>query len=577
MDVLFNQATAGLTECGLDGRLVRANDYFCAMLGRSRDELLGRHLREIVHPDDLPRSEELLAGRLAEDRFETEKRYLRPDGSEVWTRTAASLIRNAAGEPERGVAVSVDITRDRQREAALRESEAALRESQERFRLIANAAPGIIWAANAAGGMTYANERWFAYTGRAPGEGLGHGWLETIHPDDRPLAQRTWQEVRTTGIPYEAELRYRRSDGEYRWHLVRANPHRDPATGQVVAWYGHATDIHANKMTEASLRESEQRLQATYEHAATGIAEFDQTGRFLRVNGCMCTITGYDEAELLARTCHAITHPDDRAADLEQFNRLMAGEIESYALELRYIRKDGGLVWVAASATRVDDEFGRPLYGIRVMRDISERKQAEEKRRLLVNELNHRVKNTLATVQSIVSQTLRSAGSPPRVTDDIVSRLLALSRMHDVLTQENWEGASLADTVSQAIAPYAGRGDGRFEVHGPDVRLTPQQVLAVAMALQELATNAVKYGALSNDTGRVEIGWTVEGTPEGQRLRLVWQESGGPPVAPPTRRGFGTRLIERSLARELEGIVRIEFAPSGVTCRADVPLSGGAA
>jgi PAS domain S-box-containing protein len=378
--------------------------------------------------------------------------------------------------------------------------------------------------------------------------------------------------VLATGIPYEVEIRYRRADGAYRWHLARANPFRDPETGKITAWYGHATDIHAGKLAENALRESEQRLRATYEHAAIGIAEFDLNGRFLRVNECLCAITGYNEGELLARTCHAITHPDDQPADLEQINRLMAGEIETYALEQRYVRRDGRAVWVAVSASRVDDEFGRPLYGIRVVRDISERKRAEEKRRLLVNELNHRVKNTLATVQSIVTQTLRNAGSPPQVRDDIVSRLLALSRVHDVLTKENWEGASLAETVSWALAPYLDHPGGRVDVHGPDVRLTPQQVLAVAMALQELATNAAKYGALSNETGRVEIGWTVTDAQDVRRLHLIWQESGGPPVTVPTRQGFGTRLIERSLAAELEGDVRIDFAPSGVRCQADIPL-----
>jgi two-component sensor histidine kinase len=176
-------------------------------------------------------------------------------------------------------------------------------------------------------------------------------------------------------------------------------------------------------------------------------------------------------------------------------------------------------------------------------------------------------------VQSIVSQTLRKAETTAEAKEAIEGRLFALSRAHDVLTRESWDGASLREIVAEAVAPYGNRREDRLHLSGPDVRLPPRMALALAMALQELATNAVKYGALSNEAGEIRIRWMLDHTTEPLRLCLRWQESGGPPVQAPKRRGFGTRLIERSLAQDLDGEVRIAFEPGGVTCTVDAPLA----
>jgi PAS domain S-box-containing protein len=242
-----------------------------------------------------------------------------------------------------------------------------------------------------------------------------------------------------------------------------------------------------------------------------------------------------------------------------------------FEAEFRYRRPDGGEPWFLLRAEMKLNALGFPDRVLGVLLDVSERKRAEERQQLLVNELNHRVKNTLATVQSITSQTLRNAATNADVQGAIESRLIALSRAHDVLTRENWEGASLSEVVAQALEPYGDRAEDRLHLSGPHVRLTPHTALALAMAVQELATNAVKYGALSTPAGAVAITWTVDpGAPA--MLHLRWEESGGPPVEPPARRGFGSRLIERSLAHELEGAVRIAFAPTGVVCTVDAPL-----
>ncbi|WP_264046976.1 sensor histidine kinase [Methylobacterium flocculans] len=203
---------------------------------------------------------------------------------------------------------------------------------------------------------------------------------------------------------------------------------------------------------------------------------------------------------------------------------------------------------------------------------LAAEKRSADHQRLLIDELNHRVKNTLATVQSIATQTLRNAATTEDARDALETRLLALSRAHDVLTRENWEGADLSDIIAQAIAPYDPQDGGRFRVGGPDVRLLPRTALALAMALQELATNAVKYGALSSPAGHVEIAWTMGADDPKPRLNLRWSEKGGPTVVMPKRRGFGSRLIERNLARDLDGKVEIAFVPQGVTCTVNAPL-----
>ncbi|WP_195904250.1 sensor histidine kinase [Microvirga lotononidis] len=212
--------------------------------------------------------------------------------------------------------------------------------------------------------------------------------------------------------------------------------------------------------------------------------------------------------------------------------------------------------------------------------DITDQKRAEEHQRLLLNELNHRVKNTLATVQSLAAQSFRGAGTQnaqpsPSACATFEARLFALARAHDVLTRENWEGAAFSDVLAEACMPYrtGEAGCSRIETEGPDLRVSPPMALSLSMVLHELFTNALKYGALSNGSGKVRLSWSVITDPIGPRLSLHWRESGGPPVEPPSRKGFGSRLIQDGMARELNGVVRLSYDPDGVACAIDVPLS----
>jgi two-component sensor histidine kinase/DNA-binding response OmpR family regulator len=202
--------------------------------------------------------------------------------------------------------------------------------------------------------------------------------------------------------------------------------------------------------------------------------------------------------------------------------------------------------------------------------DAEQREAANRLQKLILGELHHRVKNTLATVSAIASQSFRAAPSIEAGQKAMEGRLTALGRAHDLLMQVSWADASLTHTLSSATEPYDSLGDRRFHFNGPDIRITSGAVIALAMTFNELCTNTTKFGALSVAGGRVEIAWTVD-EPK-QRLRLIWTERGGPTVAPPTRRSFGTRMME-SLGQQLAGRVQLAYEPSGFVYSLDVPLS----
>ena len=204
--------------------------------------------------------------------------------------------------------------------------------------------------------------------------------------------------------------------------------------------------------------------------------------------------------------------------------------------------------------------------------DVSERRRSSDQRTVLLQELNHRVKNSLATVQSIASQTFRYTDTREAFQQTFEARLMALAKTHDLLTKNDWETASLRELLLAELEPYGGNESSRFAIDGEDVRLASPVALALGLVFHELATNAVKYGALSVPGGRVEIGWKI-GDGE-RRLRWHWSETGGPPVKKPARRGVGTRVIEKGLMHEFGGEARIDFDPSGVRCSIDLPLPG---
>lgn len=343
--------------------------------------------------------------------------------------------------------------------------------------------------------------------------------------------------------------------------------------GTIAGFYVLAFDLTETKQSQAALAESEARLRLAIDAGHMAVWEVETATDTLTVSPELKRLLGLSpDANLSTEDIRARYYQGERERLRAMAAEALARGDRHVETELRVVWPDGSMHWLLLRAEMQDVKDGMPTRTLGVALDITEMKKAEEHQQLLIYELNHRVKNTLATVQSIASQSLRNARTTSEARDAVEGRLFALSRAHDVLTRENWDGAYLREVVQEAIAPFQG-SPSRFDLDGRDVRLPPRIALAVAMALQELGTNAVKYGALSNETGRVKIGWSILRQAGGPRLEMIWQETGGPPVVEPSRRGFGTRLIERSLAQELHGDVNIAFMPSGVVCTINAPLT----
>src|SRR5215467_4985150 len=249
------------------------------------------------------------------------------------------------------------------------QAEERLRESEQRWRSLTETLPQLVWSATPDGACDYFSSQWTEHTGIAEADLLGRRWLETLHPDDRESTRRFWLESVAGHHSYDIEYRVRHRDGEYRWFKTRGVPIRDTG-GNIVKWFGTCTDI-------TELRDSEERFRGTFENAAVGITHNDSAGRFLRVNGTYCAIVGYPREELLQKTFQDITHPDDRAGNVEPYRALLRGDSPILGLQKRYVRKDGSNVWVELSASLQRDAAGQPAYVIAVAQDISERKRLD--------------------------------------------------------------------------------------------------------------------------------------------------------------------------------------------------------
>ena len=283
-------------------------------------------------------------------------------------------------------------------------------------------------------------------------------------------------------------------------------------------------------------------------------------------------ILGYKRDEAVGMSFGVLFVAPDREAG-NHIAELAKANHDGKAEDTRWHqRKNGERFWANGMTMRVEGPETPVL--LKILRDETPAKLADDQRVLLLNELNHRIKNTLATVQSIAEQTLRASDADPVARRNLTERLIALSDAHNVLVEENWAGADLMSIVRQAMAPHEQPALPRIHINGPPVRLSPQQAVAMALALHELATNAIKYGALARDSGRIDIDWNLSHDRQGARhMTFLWRESGGPPVSQPKHQGLGTRLIARSFGQESDGQARITFAPEGVQCVITLPLS----
>ena len=690
--------------CAADGMLVRFNREAVELWGREPvcddpDERFCGACR-LYYRDGraLPKHETPMAHALftGEPTRNAEVVIERPDGSRITALVNIRALKNFDGEIEGAINCFQDISA---RKALEDEVERGRKDLEDFFENSAIA----LHIVGADGTILRANKAELDLLGYSAEEYLGRHIAE-FH-DDAPTIADILQCLGRGEKLVRYPARLRAKDGSIKHVLITSNSRFQD--GKFANTRCFTTDVTGLYEAERARRESEERLAATYNAATVGIAETDEDGSFVRVNDTLCKITGYSEAELLSRRFRDVSHPEDVEQDISLYARQVAGELDNYSIQKRYLRRDGSEIHVDVFSSSVRDGEGRFRYGVRVVQDvterrlanerlreserhtrellealpaavyttdaegrvtffnqaaidlsgrvpelgsdkwcvtwrlyspdgtpmpheecpmamalkegrairgmeaiaerpdgtrlpfipyptplhgadgrvvgainmlvdISERKAAEMRQKVLIDELNHRVKNTLATVQALVRQTARHALSTEAFVDTFEARIMALARTHDLLTRRHWEGANLADLLQEVLAPYAGASD-RLKIDGPLVNLSPRMAVAMTMALNELATNTAKYGALSAQSGILDIKWEVEpgDQPDCAALVLEWIETGGPVVSPPKRRGFGTRLMERCIETDLDGRLALTFDPAGVRCHLTVPLDAG--
>ncbi len=483
-----------------------------------------------------------------------------------WTYSYSPIHDEAAPNGVGGVLVICNETTD----AVL--SRRALAESEARFRAYANSTPAPVWVTDKNGAMIFANDQFKEDTGKADADVRGSGWIALIHKDDvADVAARRAAAWEAGHRSYSFTARFRHHDGQWRWLEALARARFDEAGG-FQGYVGLAVDRTDAIEAQKELAESERRFSLLTNLAPAIIFFTDRDGKVEFLNQRWFDYTGQSEQHSGLRDWEKAVHPDDYGKGADVWRDPAARRAD---YELRYRRADGAYRWHLVRLEPLIDDRGEVSGWFGAGIDIHELKQGEEHRKLLIDELNHRVKNTLAIVQGLAFQTFRGADAAPEARKAFEGRLSALAGAHNLLTESNWSFADLKSTAAAAMTGCTAAE--AVSIDGPAVALSPKQAVSFAMALHELCTNATKYGALSVAGAKVSITWRIDGETDPPTLRLVWRETEGPPVSQPTKRGFGVRLIEQTLAADIGGQARIDFHEGGVVCVIETPLAPGSA
>jgi two-component system CheB/CheR fusion protein len=447
--------------------------------------------------------------------------------------------------------------------------EEELRANEQRFRALADNMSQLAWMADETGSVFWYNRRWFEYTGTTLAQMRGWGWQAVQDPEMVNSVTTKFRQHVELGEEWEDTFPLKGADGRYRWFLSRAMPIRD-AGGRVSLWFGTNTDITELRDAEAALEEGRRKLQAIIDNAPAAIYAKDREGRYVFCNRRVASVVGLDPHDMVGHT--------DLELDIQR------STTDEY-------RSNDERVWKSGEPLEVEERIGSgdeqrvfislkfPLWGADgkmtavcgISTDISDRIEDERHLRTVMAELNHRVKNTLATIDSIARQTSSRAGSLEEFRSSFGARLQSMGAAHSLLTRRDWRGADLGAIIRTELQPRVGDAS-QLTLDGPQVLLRPKVALAMHMAIHELATNAAKYGSLSTPGGSISIQWQREG----DSIAMTWTEQGGPPTPLALEEGFGSRMIEQLIIYELSGSFERDCGPQGLVARIRVPLSGGA-
>jgi PAS domain S-box-containing protein len=594
LQLLADSAPVMIWLSGPDGGLTWANMPWLTFVGRPHEREAGRGWIENVHPEDRAACEDAYSAALVAQRpFSIEYRLRRHDGEYRWILNHGTPHLDEVGRFDGLIGSCVDITEQKRHATALQASEA-------RFRLLSDGAPTMLWMSDAHGRCIHLNRRLRDFWGIGNEDLESFEWGATLHPEDAPRVQALVRGAlqRLTGFVLEA--RYRNHGGDYRVLRTDAEPHFDDqgnfagfigvnvdVTEQVVSKFaiagcagdhglvgGVAIDVTDHKMAENRIKKLNEDLQHKLQERETLLASLP-VGVFIAHDPHCATVTMNAAGATMLRLPEAAnaskTGPygavlpfrvlkDGREVASHELTMQRACRLAApvFGEEVDVVFEDGSATSLHESAMPLFDQSGAVRGCVAVFVDITERRRAERHKNLLIDELNHRAKNTLAIVQSIASQTLRRTPEPRLFASSFTQRLDALARAHALLTQTSWQGAPLSELVTTALNPFKVDGS-RIRAVGPEIMIGTSIAVTFALVLHELATNAVKHGALSKSEGHVSIVWAMDG----QMVTFKWDEVCAFTIGKPVRRGFGSRLIESS-AEQFGGSVELQYTENGL-------------
>ena len=575
LSATLNTAGIGITRCSRDMHYLGANETYATIAGLPLSEIIGRPIVKVMgeaaFSTIVPYVERVLAG----ERVEYETVIPLCYGAEgAYYRVVYVPDRDADGSIIGWIACVADITASKQAE---------LRAADRTTQLdLAGKIAKI-------GTFTYdhATQKSQLSPGCAAIYGLPENtheisrqhWRELVHPDDLPgldaiarasLANRESEIV--------SEFRILR-DGEVRWIESRFLVSYDDA-GAPVRRIGAQIDVTERKRAEQTLAARDAQFELARRAARVGDYTYDIAAGTMRFTRTSMAIFGLSDStmEITARQWHSRVHRDDMQRVRDEHVRAFKERRSELVSEFRVVRPGGEIKWIEARSLIAYDNAGRAerLTGIYI--DVTERRKAEDHKSLLVAELDHRVKNVLACVAAIAQCSRECSGSAEEFLDMLNRRINSLANTHALLSRSRWQGVSLGELVRSELAFCA--KDMSAHIEGPELVLAAEATQPVAMVLHELATNAAKYGALSNGHGRVLARWRLSSRGlTGGTLVIEWKETGGPAVVAPAASGYGTSVIRDLIPYELGGAVDYDFAPDGVCCKLEIParwLSGRA-
>lgn len=515
-------------------------------------------VKRLIHTEDLERMRSDMLNSIEKGRrIQASYRVRRDDGEERIIEIEAEPDYGPTGEPMRIFGIVRDVTESRLKEQMLKEQQQLIDLSLE---------PIFYWDLD--DGLRHWNpgcERVYGYTRE---EALGqdpHKLLSSQFP--YPF----WQirEQLLAGQSWSGEVLQRARDG--RRVIVEARLDPAPTGGKMLVMEA-TRDVTARRKAEERLKLSEERLAIAAELTSLGTFDRDHSTDIVEITGNVCETVGGNK--MTVEDLLAGVHPADLASVLDAVTRADDPKGDGiYTEEHRVVRSNGEVRWVSVKARTFFEGKGearRPVRTIGAMLDVTERRNFDEQQRLLMGELNHRVRNTLSVVQAIASQTLRTSKDPHTFVEDFKGRIQSIATAYKLLNETTWQGANLTELLREQLSSSC--GSGQVFTDGPEVWLPSQIALNLGLIIYELGTNARKYGALSVPGGRVQLSWNLIQAEDKTVLRLDWEEIGGPQVRPPTARGFGMGLIERTIGSTIEGDTKFDFKPEGLRCIIHFPL-----